>query len=64
MKIHSEEQLASLIAAGGIIWGVRIISAGLSSMPAVSLPPGPLELSLLGVAMWLHAKWRRSIRAS
>jgi hypothetical protein len=24
--------------------------------------PGPLEICALGILMWLHAKWRRSLK--
>lgn len=62
LRIHSQEQIASVVAAGGIVWAVKIASSSFGLTPAVSLPIGPLELCSAGVAMWLHAKWRRSVR--
>jgi hypothetical protein len=62
LRIHSQETIASVVAAGGIVWAVKIASGSLGQMAVVSLPVGPLELCSAGVAMWLHAKWRRSIR--
>ncbi len=59
MSIHFEEQIASLVAAGGILWAVQVATAGFDR-----IPPGPLEVCSVAILVWLHAKWRRSIRAS
>ncbi len=62
MGVHAEERMASLVAAGGIIWAVKIATDSLNQMPVLAFPLGPLEICSLGVAVWLHAKWRRSLR--
>jgi hypothetical protein len=62
MRVHSQERIASIVAAGGIIWAVKIASIAFYQMPVASFPLAPLEVCSAGVAMWLHAKWRRSIR--
>lgn len=59
MAIHKEEQIASLIAAAGVIWAVR--AAANSAIPAyaVQITIGPMETCALGILIWLHAKYRR-----
>ncbi len=63
LSIAAEERFGSLIAAGGIIWGVYVATvdyAGLWRMQI--MPPGPVEICILGVLAWLHAKWRRAMK--
>jgi hypothetical protein len=61
LSIRAEEHVASLIAAGGCIWGVYVATVDYSSLWRLQiLPPGPVEVCALGVLAWLHAKWRRS----
>jgi hypothetical protein len=62
MGVRIEERMASLLAAGGLIWAAKVAAATYSQMPAVTFPLGPLEVCSIGVAVWLHAKWRRSVR--
>ncbi len=62
LRIHSEERIGSLVAAGGVIWAVKIASAAFYQMPAASFPVAPLEVCSAGIAVWLHAKWRRSVK--
>jgi hypothetical protein len=63
LRIRTEERLGSLISAGGVIWGVQEGTKGLADLWKFSiLPPGPLEVCAIGILIWLHAKWRRSLR--
>lgn len=65
LSIPAQERFGSLIAAAGMIWGAyaaTIDYAGVFSFELVR--PGPLELIALGILVWLHAKWRRSMKAS
>ena len=63
MRIKSEERLGCLAAAGGIIWAVWVATQNVSTLWNLSVTqPGPLEICALGILMWLHAKWRRSIK--
>jgi hypothetical protein len=63
MRIKSEELLGSLVAAGGIIWGVRVAIQDMSTLWNLSIrQPGPLEVCSVGILLWLHAKWRRSVK--
>jgi len=59
--VRVEEILSSLIAAAGVIWGVRIATTNPSNLDALCQTPGPLEVCAIGILVWLHAKWRRSV---
>lgn len=64
MGTHAEVRLGSLVAASGIIWTVKIATdnfKGLDSFSFANLPRGPLEVCALGIVIWLHAIWRRSV---
>ena len=63
MGIHGEERVASLLAAAGVIWAVRVVATSMLPAYAAELTFGPLEVCALGILMWLHAKWRRSYKA-
>ena len=63
LRIKTEERLGSLIAAAGIIWASYAVTknfTGVLQLPP--LPAGPLEISAIGILVWLHAKWRRSLK--
>jgi hypothetical protein len=63
MRIKNEERLGSLVAAGGVVWAARVATQGMSTLWNFSITqPGPLEISAIGILIWLHAKWRRSIK--
>jgi len=62
-SIRLEERLGSLVAAGGTAWLVYVATQDFNHMWQMRImPPGPLEVGSLGVLLWLHAKWRRSIK--
>jgi hypothetical protein len=62
LRIRTEERLASLISAVGVTWTVQDATKDLAGLWRFSiLPPGPLEVCAMGVLIWLHAKWRRSV---
>ena len=63
MRINYQERVGSLVAAGGIIWAAQVASQDMSTLWNFSVTqPGPLEVCALGILMWLHAKWRRSVK--
>jgi len=62
MVIHGEEQIASLIAAAGVIWAVRVTATSMLPAFATELTVGPIETCAIGILIWLHAKWRGSMR--
>ena len=65
MSIQREESLGSLIAGGGIIWSVQEATKGLAELWQLRLlRPGPLEVCAIGILVWLHAKWRRSVNVN
>jgi hypothetical protein len=63
MKIHNEERVGSVIAGLGLIWTAAAVTMGLTDIWQFRLlPPGPLEICAIGILVWLHAKYRRSLR--
>lgn len=63
LSIHAEVRVASLIAAGGTIWAVYVATVDYTALWQMKImPPGPVEVCALGILMWLHAKWRRSLQ--
>ena len=63
MAIQGEERFACLLAAAGVIWAVRVTVTSMLPAYATELTFGPLETCALGIIMWLHAKWRRTLQA-
>jgi hypothetical protein len=64
LSIRAQERLASSIAAGGTIWAVYVATFDYNNLWRMHImPPGPVEVCALGILAWLHAKWRRSIKA-
>ena len=61
MPTHWEERIASLIAAGGLVWCVQISTQNFTSLDKLTLPMNAVYITALGVVIWLHAKWRRSV---
>ncbi len=60
--LRLEERFGSLMAGGGVIWTTQAVTNHLASLNQINLlPPGPLETCALGLLVWLHAKWRRSL---
>ncbi len=63
--LRLEERFGSLMAGGGMIWTSQAVTNHFAGLSQINLlPPGPLETCALGVLVWLHAKWRRSLRVS
>jgi hypothetical protein len=62
-EIRREERLGSLMAAAGMIWTVYVATHNYTNLWRLQFsPPGPLETAALGILIWLHAKWRRSLK--
>jgi hypothetical protein len=63
LSVRAETNIASLIAAGGTIWAVYVATVDYNSLWQMRImPPGPVEVCALGILMWLHAKWRKSLK--
>ena len=62
MAIQGEEWIASLIAAAGVIWAVRVTATSMLPAYAAELTVGPLETCSIGILIWLHTKWRRTLK--
>ncbi len=60
-RIKTEERLGCLIASAGLVWGAQVLTANIHDLDSLMRTPGPLEVCALGILMWLHAKWRRSV---
>ncbi len=60
--LRFEQNLGSLGAGAGVIWAVQIATSNLPNLDALLETPGPLEACAVGALIWLHAKWRRSVR--
>lgn len=64
LSIRGEERLGSLIAAAGTCWAVYVATVDYNNLWRMRImPPGPVEVCLLGILAWLHAKWRRSLKS-
>ena len=61
-RIRTEERAGLLTFAGGLIWATKVQTIEISNIFRLLLTPGPLEISGIGLLVWLHAKWRRSVR--
>ncbi len=64
ISMLTEERLGSLIAASGISWSVYHATLSIDlvqSLSNIMLKTGPLEVCGIGILIWLHAKYRRSI---
>ncbi len=58
-----EERIGSIIAGGGLCWAANAMVHQAGTFTNVGLwPAGPLEVCAIGILVWLHAKWRRSVR--
>ncbi|MGA9978780.1 MAG: hypothetical protein WBQ08_09105 [Candidatus Sulfotelmatobacter sp.] len=63
LRIRTEELLGSLLAAAGTIWATYVATSDYTSLLHMQImPPGPVEVCALGILVWLHAKWRRSLK--
>jgi hypothetical protein len=58
-----------VIASGGVIWAVKIATEDaltwndvMENMQFSSLPEGPLELSAVGILIWIMGKWRSTVK--
>lgn len=63
MSTRAETRIGSLIAVVGVIWAAKLNTLNFTALPrAMLFPPGPLETCAIGILIWLHAKWRRSVK--
>lgn len=63
LLIRAEESIGSLLAAAGTVWLVYVATTDFTNMWQMRImPPGPIEICAIGILIWLHAKWRRSVK--
>lgn len=57
-----EARLGNLVAAAGVLWAAGIyLASDPASLSALWQTTGPRETVALGLLVWLHAKWQRSV---
>jgi hypothetical protein len=56
-----EERIGSLVTITGGAWVTYLTTLPGSLHSYIWTKPGPFELTAIGILIWLHAKWRRSI---
>ncbi|HMK29701.1 MAG TPA: hypothetical protein VK473_08470 [Terriglobales bacterium] len=61
--IGTEEWVANMLQIGGALWGVYVLLRHPQPWESLMMTPGPLETIGVGALLWLHAKWRSSVRA-
>ena len=61
-RVRTEERLGLITFGGGLIWATKVQTIQIANIFHLLLTPGPLEISAIGALIWLHAKWRRSVR--
>ena len=59
-----EEWIASLGGAAALGWSAYLAAANYPNTDLLWQTPGPLEVCGIAALVWLHAKWRRSVRVS
>jgi hypothetical protein len=58
---RAEEALGGLITIGGGAWAVySVLVQGADPWQLQFNPPGPAVVCIMGVLIWLHARWRRA----
>lgn len=58
----TEAQLGLLMFGGGAIWAAKVETVRLANIFQLLTTTGPVEIAAIGLLVWLHAKWRKSIR--
>ncbi len=62
-SVRVEEWVGALMAGAGLCWAASAIANQVEPVLRFGFwPAGPLELCAMGVLVWIHAKWRRSVR--
>ncbi|HLH09101.1 MAG TPA: hypothetical protein VKW78_17825 [Terriglobales bacterium] len=61
-RIKTEERIGSLIASGGLVWAAQALTVDVHNTSSLIQTPGPIEVCAIGILIWMHAKWRRSVQ--
>jgi hypothetical protein len=59
-KGRLETFIGSLMAGGGAIWAAQVASASGFNPSALTLNSHPIELTGIGILIWLHGKYRKA----
>ena len=57
-----EAFIGSLLTGGGAIWAARVASSSGFSPSALTLNSHPIELTGIGILIWLYGKYRAQAR--
>jgi len=60
--LRIEEWIALLGFVSAVAWSVFIVSGSYPNLDRLWQTPGPIEACAVAALIWLHAKWRRSVR--
>jgi hypothetical protein len=61
LRSRTEEWLAALLCLAGLMWSAQRINLAVGPNQSL-LPTGALQVCILGVLVWGHARWRRFAR--
>ncbi len=66
LNTYNEVRLAGILAGVGLALAARalvgpLVTSGPESLRLLLVTDGPIELVGLGVILWVHARWRRSL---
>ena len=56
-----ERQIGILLAVIAVGWAVYFIVHAAHGFPAMVIKLGPMQLFMLGLLLWIHGKFRRSV---
>src|SRR5215471_14547716 len=62
-KGRLEAFLGSLLTGCGAIWAAQVASSSGFSPTALTLNSHPIELTAVGILIWLHGKYRKTAKA-
>jgi hypothetical protein len=65
-KTHTESCFGLLILAVGLYWSstVEALTPTFETFSYLLIHRNPMKVFALGFVLWLHAKWRRSVRVA
>ncbi len=63
MSLHGEKMMAGVIAGGGLVWAAAAATDHVAGFRGIFFTSGPLEICAIGILVWLHTMWRRSLHA-
>ena len=59
-----EERLGSWVVIASALWALHLVLSSFSKGNGLFLPETQAKIAAIGILLWLHAKWRRSVTAN